>query len=258
MSTELEPITELVPLHAGHTLELDIYSPPQDNTDARPAQKIAVLCHPWSWLGGCKDDPVLVNLAMVFAVTLGIHVFVPNSRGVGNSTGRSSFSGQAEAKDLEELVQWCVSRVGNVEYVIIAGYSHGSLLALCHPILPAPIRTYHILLSYPLSPLPLLTFFHASFYRDKLDQLAKDPRARLLILHGDRDQFTAIEKYTTWATSLQPVLDQIQETPDTAPVKVQVKVVPGADHFWRGRYNRQMRDIITSWLNEYEQVQQLS
>ncbi|QRW03773.1 hypothetical protein RhiLY_02772 [Ceratobasidium sp. AG-Ba] len=243
MSTELEPITELVPLPAGHALELDIYSPPQDNTDARPAQKIAVLCHPWSWLGGCKDDPVLVNLAMVFAVTLGIHVFVPNSRGVGNSTGRSSFSGQAEAKDLEELVQW-----DTLMDLYLLCATQSSLL-----------RYEHIIYSYlPLSPLPLLTFFHASFYRDKLGQLAKDPRARLLILHGDRDQFTAIEKYTTWATSLQPVLDQIQETPETAPAKVQIKVVPGADHFWRGRYNGQMRDIITSWLNEYEQVQQLS
>ncbi|KAG9099610.1 hypothetical protein FRC06_005099 [Ceratobasidium sp. 370] len=249
--SELDPDTELVSLPAGHALEVDVYTPQRTDADARTAQKVAVLCHPWSWLGGCKEDPVLVNLAVVLAVGLGINVFVPNSRAVGNSEGRSSLSGQAEAKDLQELVQWCVSKVGNVECVLIVGYSHGSLLASCHPVLPAPIRTYHVLLSYPLSPLPLLTFFHASTYREKLRQLVQDAQARVLIMYGDRDQFTAIDKYSAWAAGFQ-------STDGQNTSKVVVKMVPGADHFWRGPFNRQMKATIMDWLQDQERAHQSS
>jgi hypothetical protein len=62
---------------------------------------------------------VLVTLSASLTTNLGMNVFVPNSRAVGDSTGRSSFSGQSEAKDLEELVQWCVNKVGNVERVLL-------------------------------------------------------------------------------------------------------------------------------------------
>lgn len=62
---------------------------------------------------------VLVNLSAELSNNLGIPAFVPNSRGVGNSTGRSSFSGQSEASDLEELVKWCIDRVGNVGTVLL-------------------------------------------------------------------------------------------------------------------------------------------
>ncbi|KAG9082678.1 hypothetical protein FRC07_014136, partial [Ceratobasidium sp. 392] len=48
---------ELIPLAAGHALEVDVYTPQQTVADAGSVQKIAVLCHPWSWLGGCKEDP---------------------------------------------------------------------------------------------------------------------------------------------------------------------------------------------------------
>ncbi|KAG8748103.1 hypothetical protein FRC10_008836 [Ceratobasidium sp. 414] len=249
--SELDANTELVQLTAGHALEVDVYTPPQTDADASTAQKIAFLCHPWSWLGGCKEDPVLVNLAVVLAVGLGINVFVPNSRAVGNSEGRSSLSGQAEAKDLQELVQGCVNKFENVDCVLIVGYSHGSLLASCHPVLPAPIRTYHVLLSYPLSPLPLLTFFHASTYREKLRQLVQDGRARVLIMYGDRDQFTAIDKYSAWAAGFQ-------STEGEAGGGVVVKMVSGADHFWRGPFNRQMKATIMDWLGDQERAHQRS
>lgn len=48
--------TIVVPLSAGHTLEIDVYGMPTGTQGPTP-QRIVVLCHPWSWLGGCKDDP---------------------------------------------------------------------------------------------------------------------------------------------------------------------------------------------------------
>jgi alpha/beta superfamily hydrolase len=56
---------------------------------------------------------------MILNTGLGMHVFIPNSRSVGNSTGRASFSGKSEATDLEELTQWCVNKVGNVDCVVV-------------------------------------------------------------------------------------------------------------------------------------------
>ncbi|KAG9076685.1 hypothetical protein FS749_011502 [Ceratobasidium sp. UAMH 11750] len=229
--SDLDANTEFVPLPAGHTLEVDVYTPQQTDADADTAQKVAVLCHPWSWLGGCKEDPVLVNLAVVLAVGLGINVFVPNSRAVGNSEGRSSFSGQAEAKDLQELVQWCVNKVENVDCVLIVGYSHGSLLASCHPVLPAPMRTYH------------------------LRQLVQDARANVLIMYGDRDQFTAINKYSAWAAGFQSA---DSEAATGVAANAVVKMVPGADHFWRGPFNRHMKATIMDWLGDQERAHQSS
>jgi hypothetical protein len=50
----------------------------------------------------------------------GYHVVRYNSRGVGRSRGRSSFTGDAEAKDLEEVVAWAMSLLPNVSSVAIA------------------------------------------------------------------------------------------------------------------------------------------
>ncbi|KAF8606413.1 alpha/beta-hydrolase [Ceratobasidium sp. AG-I] len=248
-------ITEIVPLSAGHSLEVDIYTPQAVGEDESAPQKIAVLCHPWSWLGGCKDDPVLVNLSVELSNNLGITAFVPNSRAVGNSTGRASFSGQSEAADLEELVKWCINKVGNVGTLLLVGYSYGSLIALCHPILPEPVRTYHVLLSYPLSPLQLLTFFNASTYREKLRHLVNDPRAHVFILYGDKDQFTALAKYQVWVASMQQPENQgTVETNALGTPRVETRMISGADHFWRGQYNRQMRQAISGWLNQQEQL----
>lgn len=135
------------------------------------------------------------------------------------------------------------------------GYSHGSLIALCHPVLPEPVRTYHVLLSYPLSPLQLLTFFNASTYRQKLRQLVDDPRAHVLILYGDKDQFTALAKYEVWIASMQQPENQgTAGTEALGTARVEMKMISGADHFWRGQYNRQMREAISSWLKQQGQL----
>lgn len=52
------------------------------------------------------------------------HVLRFNSRGVGQSTGRSSFSGQAETDDLRELVQKTIDdNLPNITRLAIVGES---------------------------------------------------------------------------------------------------------------------------------------
>ncbi|TFY77342.1 hypothetical protein EWM64_g6671 [Hericium alpestre] len=130
-----------------------------------------------------------------------------------SSSGSASFTGFAEAEDLQEVVQVAIQESGDVEEVLILGYSHGSLVASLHPVLPPPIRTMHVLLSYPLGPRGFLTLFNARTYEDRLEALLRDSRAHVLVVHGDADNFTGAASYDQWADGLKAVVKQsLQET----------------------------------------------
>ncbi|QRW17685.1 alpha/beta hydrolase family protein [Rhizoctonia solani] len=256
ISSNIIPETTIVPLSAGHTLEVDIYTALADTINLG-AQKIAVLCHPWSWLGGCKDDPVLESIAVTLNVKLNMHVLVPNARSVGNSTGRASFSGKSEAADLEELTQWYINKAKDPPQLESRRVTHMDHFSRRVILFFLTRYKHHILLSYPLSPLPLLTFFNASTYREHLSRLVSNPQARVLILFGDKDQFTGISNYQSWANNLE----QAQGSSTSEAIgsgAIEVKMVTGADHFWRGRFNRQMTEAIITWLEKYDPVHRSS
>jgi uncharacterized protein len=49
----------------------------------------------------------------------GYHVLRYNSRGVGASTGRSSFTGFSEVEDLEAVVQWALNSLPDIRSLVI-------------------------------------------------------------------------------------------------------------------------------------------
>ena len=49
----------------------------------------------------------------------GYHVLRYNSRGVGASTGRASFTGFSEVEDLEAVVQWVLGRAPDIRSLVI-------------------------------------------------------------------------------------------------------------------------------------------
>jgi len=223
-----------------------IIDQPQPSSDAGTAattlserKKLAVLTHPWSWLGGRMDDQVLHSVSNTL-LGQGYHVIRFNSRSVGRSTGRASFTGLPESRDFQDVVRWGMNQVGNVGTVALVGYSHGCLPVLLHPLHPQPVETAHILISFPLSPLPFLTAFHSSTYTSALSALTSNPQARVLILYGDRDQFTAVGKYDSWVNGL---------TMEGKSVEC-VRVAEG-DHFWRGQAGEEMRNTVKSWLDRH-------
>ncbi|KAI5828114.1 alpha/beta-hydrolase [Schizophyllum commune Tattone D] len=231
----------MIPISTGAQLEA-ILSAPRAPSRAS-ASKIAVCLHPWSWLGGRMTDPV-VGIAKDVLLEQGYHVLRYNSRGVGRSTGRASFSGLAEGEDLEAVVQWMLSRIPNAETVTIAGYSHGSLIASLHPVLEPPIRTNHILISYPLGPRGWLTLFKSAHYASKLEDLLRNPRARVLIVHGDSDDFTSASTYRTWVDGLRNVAD------GEGKAQLTVSVSSGTSHFWQGRGQDDLEDALSRFLSE--------
>lgn len=51
--------TSTITLPSGLSLELALEKPNHSETDGN--NKLAVLLHPWSWLGGCMYDPYVIN-----------------------------------------------------------------------------------------------------------------------------------------------------------------------------------------------------
>ena len=117
----------LITLPSG--LSLDVAFAPEED---RP--KLAVCLHPWSWLGGTKDDPSVpfsvffvdhshITSSLLLSLVAQLHardynVLRYNSRGVVHSTGWSSLTGLREAQDLHELVQWALRKVSRVTSVV--------------------------------------------------------------------------------------------------------------------------------------------
>jgi uncharacterized protein len=123
------------------------------------------------------------------------------------------------------------------------GYSHGSIPVSHHPVevdLPTGvvIPVSHIILSYPLSPLPLLTVFYHNAHATALRNLAENKHANVLILYGDRDQFSGEGKLDTWSQGLQE-----------KGGKIEVCKIKGADHFWHGRAADRLLEVVGKWLD---------
>jgi len=170
------------------------------------------------------------------------HVIRYNSRGVGNSTGWPSLTGKAEGEDLKAVVQEFLAGKPEIDSLTIIGYSHGSLIASLHPVLNPNVKTSHILLSYPLSPRGLLTMFHAGMYASALRDLLCNPEARLLLIYGDKDEFTSKSKYDDWVDSCRRM--------DGLKAELDVVRVAGANHFWQSRDARTaLERAVDSWLS---------
>jgi uncharacterized protein len=188
----------------------------------------------------------------------GYHVLCYNSRGVGKSTGWASFTGLSEGKDLEAIVQWGLQAVSKVQSLVVIvsslkiypcfisinftlqGYSYGSLIASLLPILRPLVQTSHILLSYPLGKRGLLTLFNTRTYSSSLSQLLQDPSSNVLIIFGDRDEFTSGDQYDSWSEGLN--------TDAERKGRLEVVKVEGGSHFWRGSHGRLMTAAVMRWL----------
>ncbi|KAI6147031.1 Alpha/Beta hydrolase protein [Pisolithus thermaeus] len=226
---------ELLPLSTGVSLETAIvYPPPRSHPT-----KIVFCLHPWSWLGGCMDDPVIQSIVKLFA-RHDHYVVCYNSRGVGKSTGYPSFTGRQEGEDLQALVQQFLQQESDITAVTIVGYSYGSLIATLHPALTS-VKTSYVLLSYPLSPRGLLTLFHSRVYLTALDNLLCQSHANVLVIYGEQDNFTSRAKYDVWARSLRKTSE--------GKAKLEVVSVAEADHFWRSSSARTtLKQTLENWL----------
>ncbi|KAH9957418.1 alpha/beta-hydrolase [Russula dissimulans] len=248
------PLSELFPkileFPSGLKLEASL-TPPGPVTEmdeergmaALPGKRLAVCLHPWARLGGNMNDPILGALVRPLTHYLKFYVLRYNARGVGLSSGWKSFTGLQEAEDLRELVKYALKRLGDVREVVLIGYSNGALTASMHPLIPAPLRTTHVLISYPLGPRGLLTAFRTRTYQRALEDLVRQPEARVLLCQGDADDFTGAEDYDAWAEALGKLAVE-----SDGPGQGEVVRIPAASHFWGGQAMRGLIEAVTQFL----------
>lgn len=127
--------------------------------------------------------------------------------------------------------------------LLLAGYSAGSLAASSSgaEAIPATCSICYLLISYPLSVLPFLTFFRSSSFHSALATLIATG-APVLAVFGDGDQFTGEAKYRAWADSLSKI-------EGGAWTSVEIE---DADHFWQRRERKQeLLATVERWLHSH-------
>jgi alpha/beta superfamily hydrolase len=77
--------------------------------------------------------------------------------------------------------------------------------------------------------------FHTNTYTAKLKELISNADSNVLIIYGDRDEFTSIEKYKAWR----------EELVSKVGGHLKVVEVPGASHFWE---RRELKQVVMEWL----------
>jgi hypothetical protein len=142
-----------------------------------------------------------------------------------------------------------------------------------HPVLPAPLRTTHILISYPLGPRVLLTAFRTQTYQRALEDLVRQPGSHVLLCQGDADDFTAAETFDAWAEALGQLAaggDDTSEgengeehqqgtgggcdsegegySAERGSNVLEVVRIPDASHFWGGQAMRALIEAVTQFL----------
>ena len=136
--------------------------------------------------------------------------------------------------------------------------------------LPAHIRTAHVLISYPLGPRGLLTAFRTGTYQRVLEDLVRQPAARVLICYGDADDFTSADTYEEWALALGKLAVGTEEGGQGGEEEgrhegaskgeaesgiaeqggngLEVVRIPQATHFWGGQAVSGLIEAMTRFL----------
>ncbi|KAI8062144.1 Alpha/Beta hydrolase protein [Gongronella butleri] len=176
-----------------------------------------IISHPYGPLGGNMQNNVVVALHKAFA-QLGYVAVSFNFRGSGRSSGRTSYTGIAEQRNYQAVVDHVLKQYPNLSHLFLCGYSYGSMIASSVRVESVP--TSHILISYPLSVRWALATTKNGYFKEKVAELLAGPE-RTLILHGTSDQFTGASAYDSWLASVGDNVDR--------------RIVDGADHFWFDR-----------------------
>ncbi|CAG8650418.1 18322_t:CDS:2 [Acaulospora morrowiae] len=242
----------LIPsLHDGTRLEARVSYWRNENVDIgeQRSVKAVIISHPYGPVGGNYYNNVVVTIESFF-LTRGYLTIAFNFRGVGNSKGRTSWSGEPESGDYKSMIEFLSNsgRVGvdiimeipKISDLTVIGYSYGSLIASTMASTSPPFPTCYILVSYPLSVTWLLTFFRSSVYSNHIKSMIAS-NARVLFIYGDYDQFTRLGRYRQWVRE-----NNLDENP-----RWTVKELKGTDHFYVTRtMEDSLCEVLKGWVDE--------
>jgi alpha/beta superfamily hydrolase len=168
----------------------------------------ALVLHPHPSQGGTAEHKIPATLAKAL-VDIGFLVLRPNFRGVGRSEGEHA-SASGEADDIRQLADAVRASFGKLELALV-GFSFGAFVAA--KVAKQMAGAGHPIRRVALAGLPYGPVRAGQAY----DTPSGIPGA--LVVHGERDDRVPLSAVLDWARlDGQPVV-----------------VVPGADHFFKGR-----------------------
>ena len=195
-------------------LQALIETPVIEGQGPQPVSAFAVVCHPHPLYGGSLDNKVVYTVARTLE-QLGAPAIRFNFRGVGASAG-SYDAGRGETADALAVIAYGRRRWPNAA-LWLAGFSFGGAVAVRAAGEAGPQRLIAVA--------PGITTIAVTD--------AAPPACPWLIVHGDLDEVVPLEAVRAWADTLSP-----------AP---QMRVLPGASHFFHGRLN-ELRDEVLAFM----------
>jgi len=195
-------------------LQALIETPVIEGQGLQAVSAFAVVCHPHPLYGGSMDNKVVYTVARALE-QLGAAAIRFNFRGVGASAG-SYDEGRGETADALAVVAYGRRRWPNAA-LWLAGFSFGGAVAVRAAGEAGPQRLIAVA--------PGITTITVTD--------AAPPACPWLIVHGDADEVVPLEAVRAWADTLSP-----------AP---QMRVLPGASHFFHGRLN-ELRDVVLAFM----------
>ena len=188
----------------------------------KPFRGVALVLHPHPLGGGTMHNKVVFRAASALN-DAGLLTLRLNFRGVGASTGEHD-EGRGETEDVRASLDYLIENYPG-EPVTLAGFSFGSRVGM-----EVGIADEHV-----------VNLISIGTPVDKYDfTFLKACRKPILFVHGDHDEFGAVDKVRALAASLPEEAD------------VSVSVIENADHFFKGRLDEMKRAII-EWIKERHQ-----
>jgi uncharacterized protein len=189
--------------------------------DPRPHAPLALILHPHPLHGGTMNNKVVYDLFHMF-VRRGFSVLRFNFRGVGRS--QESFDhGQGELRDAAAALDWMQQHNVNSSGCWVAGFSFGAWIGM-QLLMRRP--EIHGFLSVALP----ANMYDFSF-------LAPCPSSGLIV-HGGADALVPPDS----------VAKLVQKLSQQRGIKIDLEVIPGADHFFTGHL-RELGNAVERYLD---------
>lgn len=180
---------------------------------------VALILHPHPLYGGTMNNKIVYRLYHIFAQN-GFSVLRFNFRGVGKSQGKYD-EGLGELTDAATALDWLQLQNPDASTCWIGGFSFGAWIAM-QLLMRRPELEGFVAVSPPAN------LYDFAF-------LSPCPAAGL-ITQGDKDDVVSEEAVNKLATRLS----------SQHGTQVEYKVVPGADHYYRG-----VEEAMGNVVNEY-------
>jgi hypothetical protein len=188
---------------------------------------LAIVLHPHPLHGGTMNNRIVYDIYQMF-VRRGFSVLRFNFRGVGRS--QESFDhGQGELRDAAAALDWMQLYNANSTGVWVAGISFGAWIGMQLLMRRPEIRGF-ISVSLPAN------LYDFSF-------LAPCPSSGLIV-NGDQDSLVPPES----------VAKLVQKLSQQRGIKIDLKIIPGADHFFTGQLD-QLSEVIETYLGNALQAE---